>query len=187
MGKQINFYFDADDDKILGGFLFNKHLVCIPRMNPDPIPAILDPISAVDLAVKLIPAEYATEVLPLLSTPNNHFWHLIEHGVYIDWQRCKPNTTKHARYDGPPVYSQPGRFYFPTISAYETPTPLAQAVSTELNKVMAAIVRKVKSHATHISENGNYYIGRHLADAAGRGNAIVLAGNGVTPIRLVET
>lgn len=95
----------AGDDDVLGDFLSRKRLVCIPRMNPDSNPELLDPATASDLDVKLMLANFTTEVIALLSTPNGHFWHLTEHGVYIDWERCKPNTTKHDRYDGPPVYS----------------------------------------------------------------------------------
>jgi len=182
MGRQINFYFCADDDAILADFLSGKNLSCIPRMNPTAVPDVTQIGDAMDLDVKLIPASYADYITGKLGTPNNHFWHLYEDGLYIDWQRCKANTTKHDRYVGPAVYSQSGRFYFPTLGQDAAPDATTQAVYSELTKVMNSIIRKVKTHSSHRA--GPYYVGRHLADRVLSENAVLMAGNGVTELTL---
>jgi len=175
MGKQINYYLHPEEDYILVEFLFQKGFVCIPRNCANGKPKPISPKMCTELNVRIFLPEFIGLVYKYIHTPNDKLWVLTHNGIYIEWNRNVPNTSKYLNYDDIPIYSQSGRFYF---HKNDTEAVIAECSRT-LDKFYEAITRKVKSLSTKI---GGYYIGNKLLDHARNGKAILFYANQVSPI-----
>jgi energy-converting hydrogenase Eha subunit F len=184
MGKQIGFYFAPQDEDEMSRFLVEKDLLCIPRVCSTPSPEPVVPSLALHLEVSLVHRDFADMAIQNLSSPNQQFWQLTTEGLCIEWYRNKSNTIMSDRYSGTAIYSHPGRFYFRTLSPTSRQNSVLEESSRCLDRVMAAVVRRVKKLSSERSvENGPYYVGRHLASMVKAGKAQLFYANGVSPMR----
>jgi len=175
MGKQINYYLHPEEDATLVEFLFQKGCICIPRNCANGKPEPISPKICTELQVRVFLPEFIDLVYKYIDTPNEKIWILTYDGIYIEWNRNVPNTSKYLNYDGIPIYSQSGRFYF---RKNETEADVAEC-SRALTKIYEAIARKLRSISTKI---GGYYIGNKLFDQVKNGEAKLFYANEVSPI-----
>lgn len=177
MGKQINYYLHPDEDYILAEFLFKKNCGCIPRICANAKPEPVSPIICSELNSRIFLPEFIHLVHEYINTPNNKIWILTYDGIYIEWNRNVPNTSKYSNYDGVPIYSQSGRFYYRKNDIQKEVAECSRA----MDKIYEAIARKVRNLSTNI---GGYYIGNKLLEQARNGEVKLFYANQVSPIKL---
>lgn len=175
MGKQLNYYLNQDEDFRIAEYLDKRGAVCIPESCASSSP---EPVRATDCfarSVRVLMPEFSTLAFAHLQSPNNRFWRLTHDGLYIEWTRCIPNTSKSPNYVGPRVYTKPGRIYFCASDL----TAEVEKCSNELEKLYMGIARFIQKMSMKID---SYVVGNDLLLEAERCQAKLFYRNKVTPL-----